>query len=417
MVGPGAAPLLRVVAPRPAGRAELAFGALLGFVLVVYANPGNWIKGMDNVGFAKVAAAVSLAALFGSWLLYNRPLRLGGSIGLCLCALFAWIGLSASWSFYPAMTRSTFSDGLKYLAMFFVVANVVDSEARFARLTAWLAWVTCIPALGCINAYLHGEHLVEGDRAAWIGIFANPNDLAYHLVVGIALALAAREAEQRRVLRASYLGVLALFAVTVLLTKSRGGMLASSSVLLLWGLRSMRRARALFGVALTIGCVLSLGPRGAFRARNESSIAFGEDVSAKGRFDAWRTGMSIAAERPLTGVGAGAFQVAWPTFAPGDAGPARTEHNTLVQLIAELGLPGLALFLVALGTAILGVTRRSRASLDAHLRGVQVGLAGFAVCSVTGGLALSWPLYLLLGLAVAAERLRARRPVPFKGAR
>jgi probable O-glycosylation ligase (exosortase A-associated) len=372
---------------------------------------------MEGIAFAKVAAAIALVALFGSWLLHNRPLRLGGTAGVCLCALFAWIGLSAVWSFYPAMTRSTFSDGLKYLAMFLVVTNVIDSEARFIRLTAHLAWVTAIPALGCINAYLHGEHLVEGDRAAWIGIFANPNDLAYHLVVGIALTLAAREAEKRRLARASYLGLLALFAVTVLLTKSRGGMLAASAVLLLWGLRSMRRARTLVGVALTIACVLSLGPRGAFRARNESSIAFGEDVSAKGRLDAWRTGMNIAGERPLTGVGAGAFQVAWPTFAPGDAGPARTEHNTFVQLIAELGAPGLALFLVALGSAILGVTRGGPPSLDAHLRGVQLGLAGFAVCSVTGGLALSWPLYLLLGMAVAAERLRARRPVLDAGAR
>ena len=98
-----------------------------------------------------------------------------------------------------SITFDTFTDGLKYLAVFFIVANVVDSEARLAthhpRARARLG---AFPAFGAIWSHAHGEHLVEGDRAGWIGIFANPNDLAYHLVVGVAMVLAAANAATTR---------------------------------------------------------------------------------------------------------------------------------------------------------------------------------------------------------------------------
>jgi len=76
------------------------------------------------------------------------------------------------------MTVDTLLDGLKYLAIFFLVVNVIDSESRLRVAVITLAWASLIPALGCIESWARGEHLVDGDRAAWIGIFANPNDLA-----------------------------------------------------------------------------------------------------------------------------------------------------------------------------------------------------------------------------------------------
>ena len=130
-----------------------------------------------------------------------------------LLALFALVGLSSAWSYWPKFTFDTFTDGLKYLAVFFLIANVVDTESRLATLIRVLALASCIPAFGAIWSHAHGEHLVEGDRAGWIGIFGNPNDLAYHLVVGVAMLLAAANAAhtraaQGRVVVAARAGVL-----------------------------------------------------------------------------------------------------------------------------------------------------------------------------------------------------------------
>jgi len=418
----------------PTGR--WAFAALLVFVVLLYANPGNLLPELGELAYAKAAAAIAIAALGGAWLLRDRPLHAGGRVGALLACFFAWMGLSAIWSLWPSMTIDAFLDGLKYLAIFFLVANVVDSRARAVGFAHAVAFSTVIPAVGAISSWLRGEHLVEGDRAGWIGIFANPNDLAHYLVVGIAFALGGRAVARARWLKIAYWPALALIAAALLLTQSRGGLLAAATVVTLWPLRGAAswrgRARIAVAVAAAVALTVHLAPETTLR-RAETAFDYREDASAQGRIDAWRTGWNVTQARPFTGVGAGAFPLAWPEFAPGDAGPPRTAHNTFIQLLAETGLPALALFVSALAAAFLGlrkltnvrsINRQTSRNSDYYVAvpiylsnvrsisaeaatlaaAVQVGLAGFVVCSLTGGYAYSWPLYLLLGLAAALPR-------------
>ena len=145
------------------------------------------------------------------------------------------------------------------------------------------------------------------------------------------------------------------------------------------------------------------------------ATAYGEDVSARGRIDAWRTGLNIAKERPFTGVGAGAFMIAWPEFAPGDAGPVRTQHNTFMQLLSELGIPALVLFLGALLAGALRHASRGQARVVAaavRARHRSAGLAGFAVCSHLGRHRLHLADLLALGHRVrrASHLVHARLP-------
>jgi O-antigen ligase len=392
-----------------AGSAGVAFAGLLVFIAVVYANPGNWFDSLEDIGFAKIAAGLSLAAVGMSWLLYDRRLTVGGAQGGALALLFALVGFSVTWSFWPKFSFDTFTDGLKYLAIFLLVVNTVDTPGRLTTTVRLIALVSCIPAFGAIWSHAHGEHLVEGDRAGWIGIFGNPNDLAYHLVVGLAMLLAASTSATTRARRWAWRALLVPTGYAILLTQSRGGMLAAVVVALFWMLRSVRRAPLLLGAAIVVGSLVFVSPNNPWRARTQSSSAFGEDQSARGRVDAWRTGVNMVADRPWTGVGAGAFMIAWPEYAPGDAGDARSEHNTFIQLIAELGIPALLLFLVAVGAGVVGAARAARVGgpLQPLARGVQCGLAGFAVCSIWGGIAWTWPLYLLLGLTFALRRVAA----------
>ena len=389
------------------GPATVAFYGLLAFLVIVYANPGNWFDGVEDIGFAKIAAGFSLAALAGSWLLYNRRLTIGGVQGWMLLLLFALVGFSATWSYWPKFTFDTFTDGLKYLAIFFILANVVDSESRLATTVRVLALASCIPAFGAIWSHAHGEHLVEGDRAGWIGIFGNPNDLAYHLVVGVAMLLAAANAAQTRGRKFMWWALLVPTFYAILLTQSRGGMLAACVVALFWALRSVKRAPVILGAACIAAAVVFVSPNNPWTRRTQEASAYGEDMSAKGRIDAWRTGLNIAKERSFTGVGAGAFMIAWPEFAPGDAGDVRTQHNTFIQLLSELGIPALFLFVGALVAAVLGMRRASKlkSSLQPWARGIQCGLVGFVICSIWGGIAWTWPVYLLLALAFAARRI------------
>jgi O-antigen ligase len=115
-------------------------------------------------------------------------------------------------------------------------------------------------------------------------------------------------------------------------------------------------------------------------------------------------------DRPFEGVGAGAFMIAWPEYAPGDVGDVRSEHNTFVQLTAELGIPALLLFIGAIACGAIQAGRAAKSGdriVQPLARGVQSGLVGFALCSVFGGIAWTWPIYLLLGLAYAARHIDA----------
>src|SRR5205807_831516 len=102
------------------------------FVLLVYSNPAWLFFDGNDIGFAKGAAALSLVALGGSWLLHDRRVVFGGFVGALLILYFANVGLSSAWSLWPSLTFDTFTDGLKYLAIFFIAANVIDRPKRAA---------------------------------------------------------------------------------------------------------------------------------------------------------------------------------------------------------------------------------------------------------------------------------------------
>jgi O-antigen ligase len=108
--------------------------------------------------------------------------------------------------------------------------------------------------------------------------------------------------------------------------------------------------------------------------------------------------------RPFEGVGVGAFVVGYQKLAPGDAGPPRTAHNSFMMVAAEVGVPALALFALALGAAFVALARRGKTALA---RGVSAALFGFLVCSLFGTYAFSWPLVFLL--TFAAAEVRAQR--------
>src|SRR5262249_4435718 len=163
--------------------------------------------------------------------------------------------------------------------------------------------------------------------AAWIGPFANPNFVAYHLVVSTPLAYALRESSPRGMWRHLWLALIAIFLVAILLGGSRGGPLGFGVVTLLWFAQDPARGRSplALGVAVAVAAATLLAPSSPLnREDTRENLAGGVDISAKGRLDAWRTGLNMIYANPVLGVGAGSFMASYEKYAPGDAGPSRT---------------------------------------------------------------------------------------------
>ncbi len=352
-----------------ADRARAAYVAFIAFIFTVYASLPQLVPPLEALAPGKTVIAFAAVTLAWSCVVGRRPFRFGlVAGGKALYLFFALVALSPLWSLWPKLSLDTVSESLKFFAAFVVAANVLDTRRRIRQAMAAIAIASLFPALGAIWNFASGAPLVEGTRAMWLGVFHNPNFLAFHLVLSTALVLGLRAATPRgRAARLAWLGVIGIYAVAVLLTGSRGGALGMAAVLLLWLARSMARGKIAIGAALAVGIALLVTPMSPLNREDTQENLVGEvDASAQGRIDAWRT--------------------------------------------ALLGLPALAVFAAALVGAFLGLggaARRAPPRASAIARGLQIALFGWIVCSLTGGYAFSWPVYFCFGIA-AAVTLRER---------
>jgi O-antigen ligase len=162
-----------------------------------------------------------------------------------------------------------------------------------------------------------------------------------------------------------------------------------------------------------VAALIALAPQ-SFWKRSESIADYAEDASFNERERAWAMFKVIADERPLSGVGAGGFVVAWDRYAPLNAlGQRLIAHNVFMEIQGEQGAIALLLF-AAFSTWLL-VRLWGAGSGDgpwsADARAVFGGLAGYLICELVNGLSRTFDLYLLFAAAIVAlahARVRAR---------
>jgi hypothetical protein len=217
-------------------------------------------------------------------------------------------------------------------------------------------------------------HLVEASDSGLI----NPNELGGALASTIPIA-AAVLCFARGSLRTAAAMTLLLSSAVVVLTQSRGGMLASVAGLAIVVLVRFRAGRrAVLGlVAISIGLLSMLALR--------SGIALAMVVG--GRVDVWSRAWAILREHAFTGIGLGRFDLAYAAYFATLADPEPLvphAHNLVLQAVLDLGLVGglayCSLFVVALITAMRMLYRSvGAASLFA------AGLAGSMVAALIFG--------------------------------
>src|SRR5262249_27135815 len=170
-----------------------------------------------------------------------------------------------------------------------------------------------IPCLGAIKGYLLGEYLVEGNRAAWISIFGNPDDLAYYLASATPLALALREMTVSKFKRGLLLVVVGLYGTAIFLGASRGGILTLAAVVGLWWVRELRRGRIGVWVLIAVIAAVLFVPTRVW-TRTKTLASYQEDTSAMGRIWTTQAGWKMFLQSPWGGLGAGTFAVNYPAF-------------------------------------------------------------------------------------------------------
>lgn len=391
---------------------RLAFAGALLFVVMLYASPTHWWPVFERFRLSLLAAALCAGAVLMKRITSGEPLRAGGPAGAALFLYMAMVPLSLAWTIHvPATQRTVFEIG-KLLVVFVAIQNALDRRERLRTFFAVAALASAAPALGGIRIWLEGENLVEGFRTHWYGVFADPNRLAMNLIVVLPMALAMISIARRRWVKVSFGVIAAAQVAAIVLTHSRSGAVAATLAVALYLLRGTPQGvvrGAALAVALAIG-VVAFAPR-SFWERSSTITAFEGDASFAGRERAWATLSVIWEERPLSGVGAGAFIHAWDRFAPLSAGGRHlVAHNIFMEILGELGIVALLAFfafVAVIGAKLWLAGRDEKGGLEARV--VLAGLAGYMLMLLINGYTLSWWLYVLFACACAAIRLQAAR--------
>lgn len=387
------------------GGAPASYWLLLAFLFLLYANLPFVLPATEVVRPAKVVAGAALVMLLVETMFGKRTFSFAWPEGTLLLGFLGAGAFSCLTALWPHQAADSLSDLVKMALVYFFIVNCANNEHRLRGVMWTMVICGLIPAVGTLTNYLQG-HLVEG-RASWLGIFANPNEMAYSLI--ILLPLAAFLATGLGLLRRlALLGLSLVYVAAILVTFSRGGLIALGVVMALyaWRKRSIWLQSVL--VAIVAGGLV-LG--GKYWSRGENFSGLEGDVSFRQRLATSEAGLAMFMDHPLLGVGLGCSVIAWPLYAPNNlySRGALVTHNTVIQPLGETGVFGFIFFTLFVGFGIHGArklalhaSRRSLANLGA---GVEIAIWGFVVCGLSGGYVLTWFPYILVGMASAAKRI------------
>ena len=324
------------------------------------------------------------------------------------------LGEAQSYEVSPLMSYLSFG------ILFVVTLILVDSVAK-AR---WVA-VTMLISMLYGSAHMIREWQkyggwASGYRPGWMFLDGNYFTVSALLILPVMYRmLQLREPRWQWWLALSSL-TLTLFATT--LAASRGGFLGLATALLIVAARSSRRnLRVTVGAALVVAVMLAIAPSSPLtRILNPSR---GDEESTDNRTTVWRGAIRMIQAHPLTGIGAGNFKLHVGSYVGLEGRKAFVAHNTYLEVAAELGLPGLALFVGVLYSAFRGLGRvRSRArAVGAQFvfllaDGFQAGLAAFAVAIFFVSATYTKWFWLVVFLGVCLDALMKRLAVERRGA-
>jgi len=384
---------------------SIAYWLLLTFVILLYSNLAVIKPAVETVHPAKLVAGAALVMLLMEMVFARKGFDVAWPEGFLLLAFLGAAALSTLTALWARGAAEAVLDLLKFTIIYFFIVNCLTTERRMRGLMWTMIVGGLFPAAGVLKNYLQGN-LVEG-RTAWVGIFGNPNDLAYSLVVLVPIA-AFLVAGRRLLPRLAVLGISLLFIAAIFVTFSRGGLIGLVAVI---GLYTWRKKNILLQGLMVLLLLAGLSFAGRFWTRNENFSDLNGDLSFHQRLATSQAGLAMFADHPLLGVGLGCSEIAWPLYAPPDlyTRTALVTHNTFIQPLSETGILGFTPFILFLAWGLYDARKvrlkASTADLANLGAGLEIALWGFVVCGLSGGYALSWFPYILVALASAARRI------------
>jgi O-antigen ligase len=351
----------------------------------------------------------------------RAPGRLRSTTTNCLVGLLLWSALSVPGALNQGVAFQSWTAFVRNGVMCLVIAGSVRRPGDIERLILVYFGVTVVYVAVVLSRFQLG---VESWRLGHL-YYYDANDLATLIATAMPFGLYFVLAQRRRPLERVLAGAgLAVLAVGLIRSGSRGGFLAFLAIaaFMLARVTTIPARSRLAGLVVIVAVVCGTATD-QYWAQMQTIVHPKQDynlTSDEGRLRIWNRGIRYMTDNPGFGVGIQNFPVAEGTISPQARLQERginvrwgAAHNTYVQVGAELGIPGLLLFIGLLASAFRSLGRVARRALRVNPAGNDVSrlaqhlmtaLVGFVVGAFFLSLAYTDMLYTLVALAVALAK-------------
>jgi O-antigen ligase len=264
----------------------------------------------------------------------------------------------------------------------------------------------------------HGKSRLEGVIG---GIYSNPNDLAFAIVLTLPFCLAFLLTAKRVLAKLCWSGAILVMGLTLFMTASRAGFIALviSGTVCMWhfgvkGRRFYLIAVSVLGVIILL--VVAGGPMVKRMAAIGGNVGSREQTQAYESYEERRYLNNKAIEGikqyPVLGLGARNFE----TY----SGVWKDVHMTYLQVAVEGGIPCLIFYLLFLASGFrnLRVLRRTR-NLDVQMTlfvgGLHGSLIGFVIGALFAPVAYQFFPYFTVAYTSALIAMIRERPPSKEG--
>ena len=368
----------------------------------------------------KIPKLLALASLLGiAWHLFiSQKLKPHWHTNhLIFFAWFIWLTICVFSAANRGLALEYWSGVLiKVLIMVFAISWWMTSLQHFNVIRIGIMISGSAIALVALSNKMNGIGLVEGTRVTISrelrSQLGDPNDLSLVMMFPVSfLAAEVFDSSAHKIRRFIALICLIVAISGVIATQSRGGLLGIAAVLSFFIYQKIKNP-------IIVGCIGAVGMlamivfAGISDRQSGGAHEDGVDESAMGRIYAWHAAINMALSNPLTGVGVNNFVANYFFYRPHWDGKNHAVHSTWFQVLGETGIVGMFIF-IALITCIYRSLNRvflinkqlNDEKIAVNAKALKGGLIGIMVSGTFLTQAFTWPIYIILALTIALEKL------------
>jgi putative inorganic carbon (hco3(-)) transporter len=312
---------------------RFGFTLVILFLVFDYARPQDIVPAIGAVRPALILTALMVIA----WLRTPKAFTFGSrqiTLMLYLLALMAMhIPLSAN--HYWAYLRT--EEFLLLLPFCISVILYVDTPERLVSFLSW--WVI-------LAAYVATKAILHPHGAGGSSFLGDPNDLSLLIDMMLPFVLCMFVYEKRRLIKLLYLGTVLVCMAGIVSTSSRGGFVGLAAMLVVLWWVSPRKVLVLVLVGIVGVGIYQLADQ-RYLARL-STIQATDQGTAKERLESWKAAWAMFEDHPL-GVGPDNFPIHFHEYQAKNFTHnmwGRAAHSLWFTLLAELGIPGVILYVL-----------------------------------------------------------------------